>query len=158
MFAQQVDAEFLACFCKSPLAVKREDIRKDSATLVVVHEFEKLLRHVNGWLLEDAVEGGAVVVVDACMLVVESAVENPATKGMGCEHASYEGPEFDVTMVELVWDWARKLDLNCLEAGTTVSIDHAGTKQDGSLVFFFLFLPIFISRIISIFNASQSAN
>lgn len=80
MFAQQVDTKFLPCFCKPPLAVKRDDVGENPTTLVVVYELEELFRHVNAWFLKDAVEGGAVIIVNACVLVVECAVEDATTK------------------------------------------------------------------------------
>ena len=56
--------------------------------------------HLLGRFGEGAIDGGAVVVIDAGVLVVEGAIKDAATQGFGVEHAGDEGFEFDVAMVK----------------------------------------------------------
>jgi len=65
-----------------------------------VHEVEEFQGHFFGGSGEGAVDGGAVVIVDAGVLVVEGAIEDAAAQGFGVEHAGNEGFEFDVAVVK----------------------------------------------------------
>lgn len=100
MFRQHVDAEFFAGFRKTPLTVEREDVGEDAAAFVPVDEFEEFQCHFFRGNGEGAIDGGAVVVVNAGVLVVKGAIENAAAQGFGVEHAGNEGFEFDVAVVE----------------------------------------------------------
>ncbi len=64
---------------------------------------------------ERTIDGCAVVVVDAGVLMMEGAVEDSAAQGMGGEHASNEGFEFDVTVIEFLRHRTFELDLIGLE-------------------------------------------
>lgn len=46
------------------------------------------------------IDGCAVVVVDAGVLVVEGAIQDTAAQGFGVEHAGNKGFEFDIAVVE----------------------------------------------------------
>lgn len=116
VLGEQVDAEFGAGLGEAPLGVEGEHVGEDAAALVEVHELEELQRHVAAGGREGAEDGAAVVVVDACELVVEGAVEDPATQAVRGEHAGHEGLEFDVAVVELGWDGPAELELVGLEA------------------------------------------
>ena len=71
---------------------------------------------VFGGRWERAVFGGAVVVIDAVVLVMQGVVEDAATEG-GCgEHTFDERFEFDVAVVEGSRDGASELDLVGLKA------------------------------------------
>ena len=70
VFGEEVDAELLAGFREAPEAVEGEDVGEDAATGVVVDEVEELRGEGFGGGGEGAVDGGAVVVVDAGVLVV----------------------------------------------------------------------------------------
>ena len=99
VFGEEVDAEFLAGFGEAPETVEGEDVGEDAAAVVVVDEVEELEGHFFGGEGEAAVDGGAVVVVDPGVLVVQSAVEEPSAKRPGIEHACHEWFEFDVSVV-----------------------------------------------------------
>ena len=81
-----------------------------------MHEIEELQRHVSRGRGERAVDGIAVVIVDAIVLVVEGAVEDAATERRRCEHAFDEGFEFYVAVVKRGGDGAGELHLVGLEA------------------------------------------
>lgn len=65
--------------------------------------------------MERSVGGGAVVVIDPAVLMVEGAVEDAATEGRRGKHASDEGFEFDVAMVEGWRNGTSELELVGLE-------------------------------------------
>ena len=99
VFGEEVDAEFLAGFGEAPEAVEGEDVGEDAAAAVVVDEVEELEGQFFGGGGEAAVDGGAVVVVDVGVLVVEGAIQKPSAEGAGVEHACHEWFEFDVSVV-----------------------------------------------------------
>ena len=98
------------------MPVESDDVGEDAAAFVVVHEVEEFEGEVFGGRGEGTVFGGAVVVVDAVVLVMEGVVEDAAAEGGCCEHAFDEGFEFDVAVVEGLWDGAGELDLVGLKA------------------------------------------
>lgn len=61
------------------------------------------------------IDGCAIVVVDAGVLVMEGAVEDSAAQRMGGKHAGNEGFEFDVAVIEFLWHRTFKLELVGLE-------------------------------------------
>ncbi len=61
------------------MAVKGEDVGEDSAAFVVVDEVEELEGEVLGGRWDGAVFGGAVVIIDAVVLVMQGVVEDAAT-------------------------------------------------------------------------------
>lgn len=117
MFRQEVYAELFAGFGEAPLPVKGEDVCEDAAAFIPVDEIKELESHVFGRGGERAVDGGAVIVVDARVLVMEGTVEDATSQGFGVEHAGDERSEFNVTMVEGCGDGSLKLELVGLEAG-----------------------------------------
>lgn len=116
MLAQQVDAKLLARFREPPLAVQRDDVREDAAGAVVLHKLEELAGEVVQGRGKLAVLRLAVVVVDAGVLVVQGAVEQPAAETLRIEHALDKGAELDVAVVQLRRDGALELQLDGLEA------------------------------------------
>ena len=98
------------------MPVESDDVGEDAAAFVVVHEVEEFESEVFGGRGEGTVFGGAVVVVDAVVLVMEGVVEDAAAEGGCCEHAFHKGFEFDVAVVKGVWDGAGELDLVGLKA------------------------------------------
>lgn len=76
VLAQEVDAEFLARLGEAHEAVQSEHVGEDAAPFVEMHHAEELERGFLGAGLESAVFGGAVVVVDAVVLLVQGLVED----------------------------------------------------------------------------------
>ena len=99
------------------MSVEGENIGENAATFVPMDEVEEFEGHVFAGAREGAVDGCAVVVVDAGVLVVESAVEDPAAERLGVEHAGDEGFEFDVAVIEGFGNRALKLKLIGLKTG-----------------------------------------
>lgn len=64
------------------------------------------------------IDGCAVVVVDAGVLMMEGAVKNSAAQGMGGEHAGDEGFELNIAVIE--FGWHRTLELELIGLETTV--------------------------------------
>ena len=82
----------------------------------MVNEVEELGSQFSGGRGEGAVDGIAVVVVDAAVLVVEGMVKKAAAYRCPGKHAFDERFEFHVTMVEGFRDRTRELNLVGLEA------------------------------------------
>ena len=91
-----------AGFGKAPLAVKGQDVGEDAATTVEVDKVEKFKSHVFGRARKRAVDGRAVEVVDASVLVVKGAIKKTATEGMIRKHPSYKGFELYIAVVEFI--------------------------------------------------------
>ena len=66
--------------------------------------------------MKQPMEGAAVKVVDALVLVMECLVQNSTSQALGLEHARDKWLKFDVAMVELPRDRSSQLHLNGLEA------------------------------------------
>lgn len=116
MLAQHVDPELLSGFGEPPLSIEGQDIGKYPSALIVVYEFQELLRKVNGWRIKYTIDRRTIVVIDTMVLVVQRSIEDSTPQTMGSKHARDKRPELDISMVESGWHGPRKLKLNGLEA------------------------------------------
>lgn len=76
VFAEKINAEFFTRLGEAHEAVQSEHVGEDAAALVEMHHPEELKRGFLGAWLESAVFGGAVVVVDPVVLLVQGLVED----------------------------------------------------------------------------------
>ncbi|KAF4509177.1 hypothetical protein G6O67_005465 [Ophiocordyceps sinensis] len=116
VLAQQVDAKLLARLGEAQQAVEGEDVSEDPAALVEVREAQELERRLLRAWLKGAALGRLVIVVYALVLLVQGRVEDLAPEPGGGEHGADDGPELDVSVVELWRHGPLQLHLASLEA------------------------------------------
>lgn len=71
---------------------------------------------------ERTIDGCAIVVVDAGMLMMEGAVKNSAAQRMGGEHAGDERFKLDIAVIEFGWHRTLELELICLETAVLLAL------------------------------------
>lgn len=105
VLAKHVDAKLFPRFGEPKQSIERDDIGEDSPALIEVRHVKESQRHIPpGSVRQLSILRPPVMIVDPLMLMVKRLMEHRAPRSPSLEHAANKALEFDISVIQLVWD------------------------------------------------------